>query len=562
MAPPVVPQAVYYDNQDTFSLDFDQLTATFITAIDNIRSHYNGLAPNSQQLNTPQYQESRCHAFFRMIGFPVVVDQNNFHSPGFDPNLNVDSAGLASNAKIDASFSSNNALTVLSQAAASNSREQVPIDFSGIFSNGGINAQAVMFGSVFIRSFGNQFTAANTNPLLGDKAEVQTIQDRITQVNNFYGPGGFQSQTATVSGYPILASRHFLKPFIVDPRIDGYIRPGKNRMCAPFLVDKSQTKIFLASNGVADSLPRPYLERVISVRYNNQNVASPTTPGGSVVQGIINQISSDNTTTEQNLVNTANNALGQLYSDQIIVYDNYFKIMRILIDTLVNEIKNVQSVMGQINFNPIPSPKTGVEGGLNGGQLGSVPLPGDPLSVNNNHGKGWERDIIKQMQNQILNTVILDAGLQGIPDPGDFVFSNINDSVFSINNNIQQSSVDNLAQLTDLRTQAGNSAITSLQNIELIMGEFSGIGLIDMVAIQAALWIMPGNSLLGLIDKRAFGRITTKNRPDINLNGATQNDVITSLTDFQSSLIITYNIIQDYFNNKYNGAAYSAPGTT
>src|ERR1700691_4946876 len=105
---PVVPQASYYDDQDTFSVDFDQLTATFITAIDNIRSHYNGLAPNSQQLNTPQYQESRCHAFFRLIGFSLVVDQGNFHSPGFDPNLNVDSASSASYAKIDASFAANN----------------------------------------------------------------------------------------------------------------------------------------------------------------------------------------------------------------------------------------------------------------------------------------------------------------------------------------------------------------------------------------------------------------------------------------------------------------------
>lgn len=550
----VMPQTSYYDDQDTFSVDFDQLTATFITAIDNIRSHYNGLAPSSQQLNTPQYQESRCHAFFRMIGFPVVVDKNNFHSPGFDPNLNVDSASAASYAKIDASFASNNTLTGLSSA-----REQVPIDFSGIFSNGGLNAQAVMFGSTFVRSFGNQFTSSNTNPLTADNSgQVQAVQDRVTQVNNFYGPGGFVSATTLVSGFPILTSRHFLKPFIVDPRIDGYIRPTKSRICAPFLIDKSQTKIFQSSNGVADSLPRPYLERVISVRYNNDNVTSETTPGGSAVQDIINQILSDDKVTDQSLVNTANNALGQLYSDQLIVYNNYFKIMRVLIDTLIDEIRNVQYIIQNINFNPIPSPKTGVEGGINGGQIGSPSLPDDPLVVNNKIG---ERNIIKQMQKQALNTVILDAGLQGIPDPGDFVFSNINDTVFSINNNIKQSYVDNITKLTDLRTQAGNSGITSLQNIELIMGEFSGIGLIDMIAIQSALWIMPGNSLLGLIDNRAFTRMTTY-RKEININGASQNDIITSLTDFQTSLMTTYLLIQAYFNSKYDGSAYSAPGTT
>lgn len=552
MAAPVVSQASYYDDQDTFNVDFDQLYSTFIVAIDNIRSHYNGLAPNSQQLNTPQYQESRCHAFFRMVGFPVVSDANNFHSPGFDPNLNVDSASAALYAKIDAAIIANN--SIINQSAA---REQVPIDFNGVFSNGGLNAQAVMFGSVFVRSIGNQFTGSNTNPLTADVAQTQVINDRVSQVSSFYGPGGFLS-TTTISGYPILTSRHFLKPFIVDPKIDGYVRPTKSRICAPFLIDKSQTKIFQSSNGVADTLSRPYLERVISVRYNNMNVASETTAGGSVVQGIINQILSDDKVVDQSLVDTANNALGQLYSDQLVVYNNYFKIMRVLIDTLVSEIRNVQYIMQNINFNPIPSPKTGVEGGTNGGQIGSPSLPNDPLAVNNKIG---ERNIVAQMQKQALNTVILDAGLQGIPDPGDFVFSNLNDTVFSMNNNIQQSYVDNIEQLTNLRTQAGNTGIDSLRNIEIIMGEFSGIGLIDMIAIQAALWIMPGNSLLGLIDNRAFTRMTTY-RKEINLNGASQNDVITSLTDFQSSLSTTYLLIQAYFNSKYDGSAYSAPGTT
>lgn len=549
----VVPQPIYYDDQDTFNLDFNQLYSSFITAVDNIRSHYNGLAPNTQQLNTPQYQESRCHAYFRMMGFPVVATDGTYHSPGFDPNLNVDSSSMGQYANIDSKITSTTSITGQSQA-----REQVPIDFNKVFTNGGINAQAVMLGSVYIRSFGSQFSG--TAPLTADPAQVQTVNERITAVSNFYGPGGFTNTSINppATGYTFLTTRHFLKPFTVDPRIDGYVRPTKSRICAPFLVDKSQTKIFQASNGVSDSLQRPYIERVITVRYNNQNVTSQSTPGGQTVQNIINQILSDDKVTDQSLVSTASNALGQLYSNQLIVYNTYFKIMRIIIDTLVSEIRNVQYIIQNINFNPIPAPKTGVEGGTNGGQLASPPLPGDPLFPNNKEG---ERNIITQMQKQALNTIILDAGLQGMPDPGDFVFSNLNDIVFSVNNNVQQSYVENIQQLTNLRNQAGNSGITSLQNIEIIMGEFSGIGLIDMLAIQAALWIMPGNSLLGLIDKRAFTRMTAY-RTDINLNGATQNAILQSLADFESSLTTTYQLIQAYYNSKYDGSAYSAPGTS
>ncbi len=80
------------------------------------------------------------------------------------------------------------------------------------------------------------------------------------------------------------------------------------------------------------------------------------------------------------------------------------------------------------------------------------------------------------------------------------------------------------------------------------MGEFSGLGLLDIIAIQSALWIMPMNSLLGMIDVRAFERMK-KFRKDINLGSFSQNNIIVSLTDFEKTLSTIYKIMQRYIDD-------------
>jgi hypothetical protein len=566
------PQLQFYDDQETFSLDFNELESSFLTPIDNLRSHFNALAPNSKELNSPQYQESRCSTFYRMVGFPVVAPSGSFHSPGFDPNLNTESDSLTAYAAIDQAIIKDNVSN-----ANINNREQVFKAFNKIFSNGGLNAQAVAFGSVYIRSFVNTSTAGPPpGPLVVDTSQVQVIGDRLFAVNNFYGGDtdfggqGFKSGTANfsgtgqLSGASILSSYHFLSPFTVDPRIDGYVRPIKNKMCAPFLKDKSQTKIFLSSDGTGDSLQRPYLERVISVRFNGQNVAGTnsnitTTSSTSYVQSILSEIRKDNSQTDPDLLAATSNALSQLYNNELVIFNNYYKIMRVVIQELVSDIRDVQYIMQNINFDPIPSPTTGIEGGVDGG--GQLPA----VSPNDPNNKPIETNIITMMQNQAFNNVILDAGLQGIPDPGDFAFSNLDDSVFSVQKNLQQSYAENITKLTGYRTQLGNEGIDSLRNIEIIMGEFSGIGLIDIIAIQAALWIMPEKSLLGLIDARAYARLQ-KYRTDLNVNdpdgsAISPNPIMQSLTEFETALKTVYSLIQNYYDSIYNGSVTTAPGT-
>src|SRR5579885_1213147 len=94
-------QDTFNDNQ-TLDIDLDKMYNDFIVAIDNHRSMVNVVDQNTASLlkaiggdiNAPTtntltpattYQESRCHAFYRMIGFPVVSDDHSrFYNPGLD----------------------------------------------------------------------------------------------------------------------------------------------------------------------------------------------------------------------------------------------------------------------------------------------------------------------------------------------------------------------------------------------------------------------------------------------------------------------------------------------
>ena len=81
-------QESYYSNQP-FSIDIDKIYNDFIKEIDEIRSKTNTNNPNNTKnlfaslkeenksisnnsAAEVTLQESRCHAFFRLIGFPVA----------------------------------------------------------------------------------------------------------------------------------------------------------------------------------------------------------------------------------------------------------------------------------------------------------------------------------------------------------------------------------------------------------------------------------------------------------------------------------------------------------
>ena len=523
------PQAQYLDNQDTFKIDIDDMYNKFIVPIDALRSHYNAIVPSAQNTITATYQESRAHTFLRMIGFPVVAPSGAFYSPGYDPNLNTDITGQKTNMQTAAALKADSDF-IQSQAA----REGVPNTYGPVFSFGGINATAISIGSIFLRSFAEQFTP-NLPPLSYDAAQTQTIQARIDYITKLFTvtSSTFTAQIPDISTVkPLLQSTHIIKPFIVDPRIDSSVRPAANKICAPFLLDKSQTFIFGSQNSTPVGLKRPYIERVIATRFNSTNITETNTQ--PFVNAIISQIQQGSDVLDQDLINIISNPNYSLYQSEYQTFNEYVKAIRALIELLHDSIVEAQEVLHLMNWQPQPNPSNGLEVGSNGGTI-VQPTPGDP------NNKQLENNVIKLTQSQILDELSYDTGSGTTPDPGNFAFSNIDDTVFDAKSNVKKSWEQQLTTLTNYRNKAGNDGLDALKNIEIIMGEFSGIGLLDIFATQAALWIMDPSALLGLIDTRAFARLHT--RTDINIGSASQMAPLAAISSFETTVQTIYQLI-------------------
>lgn len=532
------PQYQFYDTNNLFDVDIDFLYNAFIIPIDNQRSYFNALTPNSQILNVPQYQESRCHAFFRMMGFPVVASATSFYSPGYDQTLNTDVESTNSYQQI--------AMNAIDNVETPSSvREVVQGRYNSVWSAGGINATATALGSRYIRSFAKQFSDNDSiGPLDYDATQIQTVAARLAEIKRFYGAATPTNPAQLPNiNLSLLTSTHVLKPFIVDPRIDGIpggavgIKPASRRIAAPFMLNASQLKIFDPQQGQSFTVKRPYIETVISTIFNSASLAQ--TAPQAYVNAVINQIKLDPTVTDQDLINMVQNPGFTLYTSQLSAFSSYLNIIRSLVTQLVESIRNINIVRGNINWQPVPSPNFGPESGSEGGSIVAA-TPGDP------NNQKVEFNIIQTMQKQILNQVQYDIGLiNNTADTGGFAFSNITDSIFNIQKDAQTSYDDTLMSLNSGRNKLGNDGLDDLRIIEIIMGEFSGIGLLDIAAIQGAMWLVNPMYLMGMLDSRAIIRLGMNS----SISGyPTGPDVVTSLTGFEAVVKQMYKLIDSYIS--------------
>jgi hypothetical protein len=134
------------------------------------------------------------------------------------------------------------------------------------------------------------------------------------------------------------------------------------------------------------------------------------------------------------------------------------------------------------------------------------------------------------------------AKLNAVPDPGGY-------GLKAFINTFDESSSDALGNTNkkDLdkrlreREYCLNNAGQALRTIEIITGEFSGLGLIDIMIIIAGLYLMNANNLLGFLDNDAYKRARSfiKSLPEEN-----PSDITSALEDLTSKVIFLYSIAQ------------------
>lgn len=537
-----ISQNNYYDYQN-YSIDLDKMYKDFILDIDSIRSHIqirdfsgflssltsdnlnNAIDLNSAGFNlTADPQESRCHAFYRILGLPIVSDTNlSFYSPGFD--LDGNSIKEKKNKKLNIIKSiSKDLLKLMEERENYINNDVVPL-----FSTSNITSSVISLSLDNIRDFSK--ILANTepfDPLISNQTRKIANKDIHGNLfNEYIGLNGELVDAGILSKN--LSRKHIIKPTMVDPRIDLTVKPAKNMICVPFVSDKSKAKI---NDNVF--LRRPLIEKICRDRFSINNQTTAIKDQSAKIKDYFNSV--DPTVKDQDLVRAISS--GNYYGiDEQTQFIKYLSILNSLIKILVKSQGFVSEAYSLYHWVPIPN-KLGPE-------YGSTTKPIDPLNADG-FNTPLDKEIVLSTARYQLQTAI--SGISEVNNKknnGDFAFDGFNktfdpdsSSSFSSNN------VEYLTNIAGKRTKITSKANSALKDIEIILGEFSGLGLLDIIVIYASMYFIPKSSLIGLLDEDSYNRMLLDGSLKVEVS---RNDIQTSIIDLNKTIKNFYDLVQSIY---------------
>lgn len=472
-------------------------------------------------------QESRCHTFYRMIGLPVVDKDGNMYNPGFDKKNNSSKENFKRKLKIFNNIDPK-LIDLMSQ------REIIYKNYLNIFGKQDITASGMALSSIQIRDSLSMFKGDKINPFDAD------IKNQSYEMNNELLKYEILNLVDTYGNHPsdtIFSRSHILKPFMVDPRIEITVMPSKNFICVPFPEIDTDTAITSSLK-----LERPYLEQVCRDRFNTNNNNNEL---GDFTKTIIDFIKNTNIIKDDKL-------LKKVFADKVVnpSDENRFAILfntiRSIIDNLVNYIVIVHSVREKYNYYPVPN-KLGPEFGCTTGQI-----------VNNDiYNKPQDKDLVEKFIKKTVNDLekSVNNQLDSLKIKNDVVGFVFNDVIPDISKSGDDSKEDiglkELDKLKAIRDEECEKANEAIKNIEIIMGEFSGLGLYDMYAIFTALYAIDKKVLVSLLDDLSFQRMISNKElicEEVNarINGEKLNG-IEALKQLETEIKNVYALMQEVF---------------
>lgn len=558
-------QESYYSNQP-FSIDIDKIYNDFIKEIDEIRSYTNTNNPNNTKNlfaslkeenksisnnSTAEVtlQESRCHAFFRLIGFPVAskdYSSNKIYNPGFDA-VKSKTKVLKLNDKINIAQAPISGFEKLSLE-----RELYPSKLKTIFSNSNsIDAATLALSSgtcghqkINLRSF--------VAPLENSDPFDMTIQSYTIELNSYVGKTEvslleYQTPNGDTPKKLQKTRKHIIKPFIVDPKIELSVTPCHRRVAVPFVPDKNHTKI-----SPEVFVKRPLIEKVIRDRFA---ISSQEQKLGNASKELVDFIKKISAIKDEELVNKISNSDYFDLNDKakFVYFLNIIQEMMVKLIGSINIINKVQSLHYWV---PLPS-DIGPEGGCEVRNIFIPTLFSDKLLAA--FPLADKNILMKQIQVGLTDTNVQASTLNGIPDVGGFAFNDFFPNTFTSETSEAQgnNSKDTLNRLVTIRNKNLKQANDALRAIEIIMGEFSGLGLCDIIAILAALYIMPKEQLIGFLDEDAKTRLFEIREFAYIKEISLGSNYTEAMTTFTSTVKDFYNLMdkiyKDYLKN--NGSA-------
>lgn len=494
-----LPQQVIdqgYEDTESIDNDIDNLFEKFIIPIDKIRSIAEAPAGKFQsnqkqkgiaelKIDPTNFLESRVHAFYRLLGLPIVAG-NKFYNPGFNPypknNLNRDSV----NSSIDQKT-----------LDAMNLREQYSKSSSLMFSGQGFETTLFSLVQSYIKPFNMLDSDTKPKVIDGRNDSINALKVLLPDLASSIEDA--QSAFSKRMGFSLNSARHIIKPFGVNPSIDFTVMPGDNKVCVPFLADLKATRM---SANPDVFLQRPGLEFIIRARLRDNNpdplfltdiqkiIKQEKSPNPSfsgdintnVLKSTVEALANDNDITSADVTDL----FASFSSTQVLVVKQLIKTLKVVVKELHESIIDIDRAKERITFLPISSTK----GFEKGGSL----KDSQPTSK-------LERDLIT-LTIKKLNAdrdIEVDRTLGNFATSG---FTNLEKT------NIYSQQID---ELTQLKTEIGNRGLQAVKTIEMVTGEGSGLGLVDVLAIYTALWAISIEDLLGLIDQDSFNRLYNYN---------------------------------------------------
>jgi hypothetical protein len=442
-----------------------------VANIDSLRSKAAKDVSNEQQ-------ESYCNAFYRLVGLPIY-DGAGLYSSGYEPQIN---GKEYFNQKFNIT---NNAIskvgTFLLNRETNHKNRDGAIRGESIDSIKHANALSSMRTLNILKNYPNDFLSGN---------EISSAdKNRQSLFDQVYAPEAKGKIPLPGSGF-----EHTITPFMPDPRIDLMVFPVRNLIAAPFLT-KSQRKISSDT-----TLRKSLIEKICFVRFSN-NFLNNSSVSSEDLQKLVDKIHSSNTISDDDLFKAISGAALASRAPSSIAFNLFFLLQNTL-DVLFASNKVIQLVNREMNWVPVPD---------SNGMLGDVGfrdiISGDP------NNKDLENRIINLNTHKAIAERTVQALQQSTPQD-DYAFASADSYIFrSITDDIAKSVESALDSLVNKRKKLGQDASIALTIVDRIMGDSIGLGLIDVIIMNIALWELQDSELLGLLDPAAQIRMNAAISP-------------------------------------------------
>jgi hypothetical protein len=513
----------FYRDNANYTIDLDDLYSKWIKHIDGYRgnNYISGIINenNIYTIDSPEvtkgdpppvlvfnddssyaFKESRCHAFYRILGMPVI-DNDNFFNPGYDSNTD----NIENKIKISNNF------TKTKCYITSNDRNLYLNQILSIFSrNESIGASVLALVTKNPRKFDSCMNNPEKNPLEIEskdcKYNVSTEsvdgKDMMTYVNLF-NRTALDDLSPYIKWFGKNATEryHFIMPFVVDPRA-SFAAGDSNHINVPFFIFDGKTP------DTKIQYPAAGLQQICIDRLSSNNQKEQLSDYQKSQIDYIKQVTSTGSisldSSDLNKIYTNTNASG----NTSVYYASFIGLAKKMMAELKKNVDVINENQRNYNLIPVPS-QSGPEYGCNLRKI----LSSDP----NNKDKR-EIEIVyltaKNATNQIdilFNKIIKTSSLSENP-----FLAQLQSALGAITDFINGPPIDstldqkNLEQLNKARSNAFSYTNNALKYIEYIMGEFSGLGLCDVLVITSALYLIDEQVLISFFDDTAYARMQNK----------------------------------------------------